>query len=401
MRISRPHGPGVFSWKGIFKRERVTGAGRPVATRTETTPLDINLINTRITELENGKHSDTSNLLNTKGNIFPLISSVKNKIVNLVGEKCVVNCSLNETNIHCLWDTGAQVSIIPSKLCKDLGVQIQPITHITGLNIESASVDVIPYDGFVNIQFKIGKQSESLDVPFLVSSIDSVNKPIIGFNVITIYQDLVGEDIMGQRLVDAIDCLSRDAAVSLCKLIRDESDYGQVKIGKNSVTIPAGTTKWVKCFMHCKTVFETNTAYFELAIESLPKGLIAHEVIVTVPKGSTCSVEVPIENNSYHDIVLPKRQVLGSITTIKSYITLTDKRNQIQPKPTVNSVQCEVGFSEEISDDAFQLDMVNTEGLTSDQVRQIQEMLLAEQDAFSKGDNDVGFAPDLEMEIKL
>ena len=37
------------------------------------------------------------------------------KVIGLVGKKCVVKCLLNDCEVELLWDTGAQVSIIPVK----------------------------------------------------------------------------------------------------------------------------------------------------------------------------------------------------------------------------------------------------------------------------------------------
>jgi len=39
----------------------------------------------------------------------------RSKLVNLVGEKCVVNCLLNGVLAQAVWDTGSQVTMISEK----------------------------------------------------------------------------------------------------------------------------------------------------------------------------------------------------------------------------------------------------------------------------------------------
>ena len=45
-----------------------------------------------------------------------LTSKQRITIAKLVGEKCQVRCQLNGKETEVLWDTGAQVSILPEKL---------------------------------------------------------------------------------------------------------------------------------------------------------------------------------------------------------------------------------------------------------------------------------------------
>ena len=40
----------------------------------------------------------------------------RGKIVRLVGNKCIVKCSLDQEEFEVLWDTGAQVSLISQEM---------------------------------------------------------------------------------------------------------------------------------------------------------------------------------------------------------------------------------------------------------------------------------------------
>ena len=73
------------------------------------------------------------------------------KVVNLIGKKCMVKCFLNDCEVDLLWDTGAQVSIIPVKLLQEhLGsIAIRPLSELleTSLNLTAVNGTQIPYIG--------------------------------------------------------------------------------------------------------------------------------------------------------------------------------------------------------------------------------------------------------------
>ncbi len=47
------------------------------------------------------------------------------KLIKLVGRKCTVSCLLNGKAVKCLWDTGAQVSILSEAALKDISPKEQ------------------------------------------------------------------------------------------------------------------------------------------------------------------------------------------------------------------------------------------------------------------------------------
>ena len=72
-------------------------------------------------------------------------------MVNLIGKKCMVKCFLSDCEVDMLWDTGAQVSIIPVKsLQEHLGsIAIRPLSELleTSLNLTAVNGTQIPYIG--------------------------------------------------------------------------------------------------------------------------------------------------------------------------------------------------------------------------------------------------------------
>ena len=72
-------------------------------------------------------------------------------MVNLIGKKCMVKCFLNDCEVDMLWDTGAQVLIIPVKLLQEhLGsIAIRLLSELleTSLNLTAVNGTQIPYIG--------------------------------------------------------------------------------------------------------------------------------------------------------------------------------------------------------------------------------------------------------------
>ena len=114
------------------------------------------------------------------------------RVTKLVGRKCTVCCQLNDVQTEALWDTGAQVSIIPEYIVnRDFAhIQVREIKEFIGnesqLNLVTANGSTMPYKGWVELNFRLLKTSEnygSITVPFLVTQ-ERIDTPIIGYNVI-------------------------------------------------------------------------------------------------------------------------------------------------------------------------------------------------------------------------
>jgi len=108
------------------------------------------------------------------------------QVARLVGLKYTVKCVLNGVEADALWDTGAQVSIISRSWLRRClpGCDIRDMTELLGmdgLHLKAANATDLPYEGWVELTFNL--VGHTVNVPFLVAK-DSLNMPIVGFNVI-------------------------------------------------------------------------------------------------------------------------------------------------------------------------------------------------------------------------
>lgn len=80
------------------------------------------------------------------------------KVVGLVGKKCMVKCLLNDCECEMLWDTGAQVSIISDEFSQRyLGqMAIKQLSELldTNLNLTAVNGTKVPYIGWVEVRVK-------------------------------------------------------------------------------------------------------------------------------------------------------------------------------------------------------------------------------------------------------
>ena len=80
------------------------------------------------------------------------------KVIGLVGKKCMVRCLLNDCEFDMLWDTGAQVSIIPAKSLQQHlgGIAIRELSDLldTSLNLTAVNGTKIPYIGWVEASLR-------------------------------------------------------------------------------------------------------------------------------------------------------------------------------------------------------------------------------------------------------
>ena len=95
------------------------------------------------------------------------------QVIRLVRRKCTVKCLLNGAETEALWDTGAQVSIIPSNWVRKFypGTDVRNIAELLGLgglDLKTANGTDLPYKGWVELTFSLAEENSqrSLQVPF-------------------------------------------------------------------------------------------------------------------------------------------------------------------------------------------------------------------------------------------
>ena len=116
-----------------------------------------------------------------------LTPAQKQKIVKLVGERCLIGCQISGKQTKALWDTGSQICLISMKWLVDNGldVKVEDLSTLIGrdLHVEGVGGFTVPYEGYVILDFSV--DNAIIQVPFLVTK-ERLECPIIGYNVISI-----------------------------------------------------------------------------------------------------------------------------------------------------------------------------------------------------------------------
>jgi transposase InsO family protein len=369
-----------------------------------------------------GEGDQNLDLQELKGTVHELSPKSRQRLVKLVGEKSVMQCYLNGAKHEVLWDTGAQISILSTSWLQQHfpGKVVRPVQELfeSDLVITSASGDKISFDGWVELELQLVQEAEFLAVPFLVTELQQIQRPIVGFNVITHLQDnpltLPEGLVSGLRSAFPGKSVKTIESVASCLVEGQKGKVGVAKVGKQNIVIPKGTTKVIRCTVHTGVVAKRQPAIFIPDGEaSWADGLEIPESLLTVSAGSCCTVSIPVRNVSSHTISLKRGTCLGTIQSIQSVITLppgagNDSQAQ-DDEQTIRTEVCEMGkpsagngdVPREEGDEWNPPVEINTEGLTSSQVSQIQKLLREECASFSKNEEDIGCAPDLELNIKL
>ena len=283
-----------------------------------------------------------------------------------------MKCLLNGVETEALWDTGAQVSIIPSNWVRKFypGTHVRNIAELLGmggLDLKTANGTDLPYKGWVELTFSLAEKNSqrSLQVPLLVAK-DSLDMPIVGFNVI---EEITKQPVdcasagVGESVVDALSSsltgVEKEKVEALVNLIKTESaqELCSIKSRKQEKLIPKGQSVIVSCRAAIGPVGKV-PVLFELDPDSsYPSDLEIPETQLTVTGASTCRVNIRVDNPSKHDVVLKGRTVLGCLQQVKS--------------------------------------SVDTEELSEEQKTIVRKMLEEEAESFSQTDDDVGRSEEL------
>ena len=383
------------------------------------------LLCSAINYLEN-KHSiqNSTNIDNHKDGFYTahLTPRQQVSVINLMGKRCMVNCLLNTVKTSALWDTGAQVSIVSRKwLTTNLPtLEIQQLDSLLGvtINLRAANGTVIPYDGWVEIDFCLldEKPCESMMVPFLVSSGD-MDSPLIGYNVI---EEIVKVNSSVNSKHSFLQSLSNsftntntekaEALVNLIHSIEETSELCSIKTGKRNIVIPKDSSKVIVCRMNGGPFDQSQPVMFEPDEEQMwPEGLEFTDSLHSLHRGSSARIKISAQNTTDHDITLLRRTKLGRLQLVKSVtpleVELKDFPETSQQTETLQSN--EINASSQQTDDGSHANRdkwipeVDVSHLSEEQQTIAKELLKEHCHAFSKDDSDIGIISDLEMEIHL
>ena len=334
------------------------------------------------------------------------------KLIKLVGRRCIVKGKLNGKTVEILWDTGAQVSIISKAFLQENfpDCKIKDVDELLScdLALTAANGSTIPYEGWVELNFQVGESKSVLPVPFLVAH-EIVELPLVGYNVIEhliksneLECDGISSSFISMRvsqapaLIEFINSVTRD---ELCP----------VKTRKSDVILPREQSVKISCRVNTGPLGKSTPVLFEADEHGQwPSGVEVPDTLLMVKGGKSSRVDIEVRNTTRHDIKLRGRTVLGRLQLVQSVVPadvrLKDEsentqqpQNQHEPRDHRTTQNPDVPLIELPN----HLKGVDLGGLTSKQRQLASQLLLEEADAFAQNDDDVGSIPDLQMNIQL
>ena len=199
----------------------------------------------------------------------------------------------------------------------------------------------------------------------------------------------------------------------------ENEQLGIARSCKKDYMIRHGERMSISCRVNHGPIVNQRPVIFEPDELSLwPTGLVIPEKLLAIKPGKSSQIEIEVTNITKHDILLPKRTVLGRIELVESVApmevqfkewpktqTSQDfKRGAGGPEPStktetsVNEISQQQGTGTEPPPHIKEIDL---EGLTEEQCKLAIDMLIKEQDNFAKDDYDIGTIRDLKLEINL
>ncbi len=343
-------------------------------------------------------NDNNSNFQNIASHLTP---TEKTNLVKIVGKRCLVNCSLEGKAVKALWDTGAQVSLVSDKFLKQhfSKMTVRDVSELIDcqLTLNAANGTQIPYKGWVELKLTLKNEQSPITVPFLVTNNSSIDFPLIGFNAI---EACVKTGLTETGLENAFPTLSPINVNLLCQFLESEreTDVCSVKTTKKQHVLKSGQTSQIPCRLnHGPIESKTYVLFQPEDSPELPEGLVISETLLQLKPGKSSVISFEIQNESRHDIILPKRLFLGRLQLIESVVPL-----DAQPRPlenNVNSVQSK--SNNDINDIPAHIKEIDLGELTQEQKQQALKLLCDEQESFAKNDNDIGDIPDLNLDLNL
>ena len=377
-------------------------------------------------------HKDLSEkLLRACTYINHITPKQQNKIINLIGEQCVVDCQIAGKISKALWDTGSQVCLLSTKWLAENGITapIRDIKEALGKNvrIEGVNGNSVPYEGYIVLRLQIN--GNFVDIPFLVTK-ENVQKPIIGYNIIPIIigmekgdKPALIRDIFQQSGRD-VDVKALSAVMSTLESTSGNNELSPVQVTKKGATVKAGSSKTVSFKIKSLVVSDRTPVVFEPEVEELlPHGITLQSSLLYLRKGNNTRISVNVVNTSTRDISLPGRLQVGELHQVTSVTPVQVEESEFQEGVGVEdeggevTVKVEVLDVKETVEEAEgaaveeedkerttryweQIMKIDLSKLTVEEQNTARQMLWEEREAFAIDADDIGDAKDLELELK-
>ena len=310
---------------------------------------------------------------------------------------------MNGHQTEALLDTGAQVSVVSESFWKGSlpWVELRDVDNWgIRLTLKAANGSVIPYIGWIEVTFDLDAEgSEAINVPFLVTT-EELGEPIVGFNVI---REMVRNSDNLPGIASALGttlCDSSHSASELVSLLQADipDDLGPVRVGRQPEKLLSGQTTSLAIRVRPGPIKEKTAVLFEPDRDGcLPEGIEVDSCLVQLSPGSSNRIKIPVHNNSERDIILPRYTKLGRLHQVRNILpghpdTLTGNIN------TLDTTISAVAANEGEDPDQYKCDVSH---LPPEQKTIAEALLKQEAHVFSKGEQDMGCIPELQMKIRL
>ena len=348
----------------------------------------------------------------------------KSQLISLVGNRCIVNCLMDNYPVKVLWDTGAQSSIINDNWRQQYlsHTVVRPISELLEdekLTVYAANDTLIPYIGWIEVSFRLNSDSSKseLQVPILVCNDPAVaSDPIIGYNVIEAIVNRNEDKTKGGRkqLVQKVSKafqITVKMAHNVVRLVKNnnvDSETGVVCTGVKTVTLPANQATVVNMRARVSQKVKGQDMLFT---PDLPQeGIVYKDVLVKIPDRRVPYVSIPVTNTTDHTIYLPRRQVIGHLEPVKTAYS-ADIKTKLNELREVAKSDTEVKTNKPRQTGLFESKYtqrpklwdppVDLQHLMQSQQAVVKKMLREECEAFAYDNDDVGCIPSLKKHITL
>ncbi|KAL0147799.1 hypothetical protein M9458_056876, partial [Cirrhinus mrigala] len=265
----------------------------------------------------------------------------------LVGAKCTALVDISGQECHCLIDTGSQVITVPISFHTQYlsDHPIHPLSNL--LEVEGANGLSVPYLGYVhlNITFPaefVGVRTEVPTVALVVPDTKShiQHLALIGTNTL----DILYEEHLKVRSLPFLPELYGYRAILYNLELRHKRGeagiLGHVRLkSRTPEVLAAGQTVVLEGTVHALgTPVDKWVVVEHLTVSSLPGGVVVKCCLLTLsPERSGC-LPVVLTNEADHDVVIPRRCVIGEINAMES-VRLPNKSVS---KSNLESIQSEM-----------------------------------------------------------
>ena len=312
-----------------------------------------------------------------------------------------------------MWDTGSQVSVLLEEFLAHsfAEAQVRDISELVkgDLSLSAANGSETPYKGWTEVKFQATPQSQDLIIPFLVSP-ETVDYPLLGYSVIEEAVKLDHDVACPELLHESFPMIADDQLESLVNFIKSkhsDTELCSVRSDKNDAVFPKGTSVAISCRVNHGPIDKRTPVPFEPdQLDPWPSGLIVQWTLLSLKPGKSSRIKTEAINTTSHDIILLNRTPFARLKLAQSVTPVEVKLKEKVKSPLGESSVLETKTSptsqpETTSSLPKHLADISLEGLTEEQKKTAISLLIEQQNAFAKDDDNVGSIPDLELNINL